>query len=452
MTQQNTPVPVPNKEGLQHLLVRLAKQSQQSDFQAQRQSALSLALEPYLDPLTAQYLSPLEEEIQLAEWYLVADYFPTDGHPSLIEQIRDTITEHVPEEERLWLDPVRHSYMDVLTILNADSSTTPNRLDLQSLGDQQQFQVTYPINPALQKNRVLLTRLIRGPSVTYLPGPPLILSEAMGNVLMTFAQALRRHIEFNTGNFALAEWPEFSKQYGYLLIWSLARLRGGTMTAADQQVTYWTESGQPFLYAIALYAHCEFRSLATGLNEWKQLRPHPHNHSIDPTNTKPSDLREWIELSPKSDRPSYAVARLTLTPTQLIVEADSAARLDDLKHQLAATFGFSLHFKGETLTPPSHSPPHVDLLATEYVAPPVTVSVKEETRLLSSFLEKVYLEWAEQPSPTLNNETPRHYGRDVQGKQAVAALIDQMETHDLGLRRTGKPAYDYQTLRSHIGI
>lgn len=452
MTKQNTPEPAHNEEGLQRLLLRLAKQSQQSDFQAQRQSALGLALEPYLDPLTTQYLFPLEEEILLADWYLFADYFPTDGHPSLVEQIRDTITDHVPEEERGWLDPVRHSYMDVLTILNADSATQPNRLDLQSLGDQQRFQVIHPVNPALRKNRVLLTRLIRGPSATYLPGPPLILSEAMGQALLAFTHDLRRKIEFGTGNFALAEWPEFTKQYGYLLIWSLARIRGGAMAVADAEITYWTEKGDPFFYAIALYEHSEFQTLATGLDESKQLLPQPHGQSRDTGKTKSSDIREWIEHSQKPDRPPYAVARLTLTPTQLIVEADSAGHLDDLKHQLAATFGFSLHFKGETLTPPPHSPPQVDLLAAEYVVPPVTVPVKEEDRLLGSFLENVYLEWAEQPCPTLNNESPRHYGRDDHGKKAVAALINQMETHDLGLRRTGKPAYDYNILRSHIGL
>ncbi|MGE0475048.1 MAG: hypothetical protein AB7P17_15545 [Nitrospirales bacterium] len=452
MTNENQPEPDHEEKGLQNLLIRLTRQSRQNDFQGQRQTALALALKPYLAPLTTQYLSPLEEEIQLAERYLVADYFPTDGHPSLVEQIRDTITDHIPEEKRLWLDPVRHSYMDVLTILSVDSSIHPNRLELQSLGNRRRFQVNHMVSPALRKNRVLLTRLIRGPAAAYLPGPPLILSKAVGDVLLTSTHNLRRNIEFDTGNFALAEWPEFAKQYGYLFIWSLAGIRGGAMVVADAEVTYRTEKGDPFLYALAMYEHSEFRRFTTGLDEWKQLLSCPHNQSIDSKSRLPSDIREWIEQTPKSDRSVYAVARVTLPPTQLTVEADSASRLDDLKHQLASTFGFSLHFKGETLTPPSHSPPHVDLLAEEYIAPPVTVRTAEEARLLSSFSEKVYLEWAEQPCPTLNNETPRHYARVGRQQKDVAALIDQMAKHDLGLRRMGKPAYDYNILRSHIGM
>ena len=50
-----------DQEGLQNLLVRLKAQSLQVDFQVQREMALSLVLQPYLDPLTSQYLAPLSE-------------------------------------------------------------------------------------------------------------------------------------------------------------------------------------------------------------------------------------------------------------------------------------------------------------------------------------------------------------------------------------------------------
>lgn len=440
------------EEGLHCLLRRLREQSLQVDFQNQRQMALGMALEPYLAPLTAQYLAPLEEEIELAEWYLFADYFPTDGHPSLVEQIRDNITDHVPEEERVWLDPVRHSYMDVLRITGTDSTTQPHRLDLQSMGDNQEFQVFHPISPEFQHGRVLLTRLIRGSSTTYLPGSPLVLSSAMGNTLLSFTHDLRRHLEFGTGNFALAEWPEFTKQYGYLLIWSLARLRGGAMAVADAQVTYWTEIGDPFFYAIAIYAHHAFRVLAAGLEEWKNWEPQDPGHEQASHPSGDSEIRRWVFKAPSAKPTSYALAKITLTPTQLIVEGDSASRLDSLKHQLAATFGFSLHFMGETVIPPPHSPPHVDLLADHYVAPPVTVSTAEEAKMLASFLETVYLEWAEQPCPALDNETPRHVARDPQKRPHIATLINQMEEQDLGLQRTGQRAYDYGILRSHVGL
>jgi hypothetical protein len=37
----------------------------------------------------------------------LADYFPDDGQLSLIEQVRETIDVHVPEDERAWLTPRR---------------------------------------------------------------------------------------------------------------------------------------------------------------------------------------------------------------------------------------------------------------------------------------------------------------------------------------------------------
>ena len=437
------------QEGIQNLLRRLRAQSLQLDFQFQREAAISLILQPYLDPLTAKYLAPLPEEIALAEWYLYADYFPTDGHHSLIEQVRDTITEHVPENERLWLDPVRHSYMDLLQVVGIEKDTDYQRLHLQSLGDQQTFVVPYMEQPPIQKDHMLLTRLIRGSSGSYLPGPPLVLSLAMGQTLLTFTHELRRDIEFGTGNFALAEWPEFTKQYGYLLIWSLARIRGGALVAADAQVTYWNEAGQPFFYAIALYEHHEFQKFAESFSEWKQL-------TIVPSPTTPEretgSMKIWVQHPQEEKSHSQIVARFVLTPTHLTIETSTANELDSLKHQLAATFGFSLHFKGETVIPPPHSLPEVNLLADTYVAPSVTVSVEEENKLLSTFLENVYLEWAEQASPVLKGKTPRQYCRDHHDTTKVAKLIDQMERNDLGIQRTGQQAYDYSILRAHVGL
>jgi hypothetical protein len=449
MTDQSASAVSGDQEGIRNLLFRLKAQSLLLDFQIQRETAMSLVLKPYLDPITAQYLAPLPEEIEIAEGYLYADYLPTDGHPSLVEQVRDTITEHVPEEERIWLDPVRHSYIDLLQVVELDQEKQPPHLLLQSLGDQQQFDVPYSEKIVVQKDHVLLTRLIRGSSGTYLPAPPLVLSSAMAQTLLAFTHDLRRGIEFGTGNFALAEWPEFTKQYGYLLIWSLARIRGGAMVAADAQVTYWDDTGEPFFYAIALYEHHEFQKFAEALTEWEQLSALPPPTSQD---GQTCSKKVWLQYAQDEQSASQLVARFTLTPTQLTVETDTASRLDSLKHQLASTFGFSLHFKGETLTPPPHWLLYVDLLADTYVAPPVTVSVKEENKLLSTFLEKVYLDWAEQPSPALKGKTPRQYCRENQDTTEVAELIDQMEQNDLGLQRTGQRAYDYNILRAHIGL
>ena len=449
MIGESGSAPSDDREGIRNLLVRFKTQSLELDFQFQREAAMTLALKPYLDFITAQYLAPLPEEIELAEWYLYADYFPTDGHLSLIEQVRDTITQHVPDEERVWLDPVRHSYMDLLQVVEIDQKADPLHVQLQSLGDHQVFDVTYMETSSIQKNHVLLTRLLRGHSGTYLPGPPLILSLAMGKALLAITNDLRGEIELSTGNFALAEWPEFTNKYGYLLIWGLARLRGGALLTADAQMTYANEKGEPFLYAIALYEHHEFQKLAAGLDEWEHLCPQLPQAASD---FEIHQKKVWVQQRPEGPSTSHPICRFTLTPTQLTIEAATADQLDSLKHQLAATFGFSLHFKGETLDPPTHSLPQIDLLADTYVAPSVTVSGKEEHNLLTTFSESVFLEWAEQPSPILGGKTPRQYCRENHDTKEVAKLIDQMEQNDLGLERTGQRAYDYSTLRAHVGL
>ena len=433
------------------LLARLESQSLKPDFRFQREMALSLALEPYLDPRQEQRLSPLPEEINLAQLYLYADYWP-DGHPTLVEQIRDLVSEHVPEEERVWLDAVRHSYMDLLEIIGMQSNGETGTFFLRSLGSDQEFQVkTTNISGPLKKGQVLLTRLIRQPHCASLPGTAVVVSKPIGQTIFTFTDDLRRGLEVESGEFSLADWPEFAKRYGYLMIWSLSKVRLGALAIADSRVEYLNADGDPYFYSIAVYEHHEFRFIAEGLDRVEALSPY---HTTDHKRAADSSIRLWIERGPRanSEISSPIVARVTLTPSQIFVETDSFERLDSLKHQLASNFGFSLHFKDETTTPPSHVPPEVDLLSDTYFAPPIVVSSDEEHSMLSSFLESVYLEWAEQPSPSLNGETPRHYCSKSGDKAKVAALIDQMERHDLAYRRTGKRGYDYTILRGHVGL
>jgi hypothetical protein len=78
---------------------------------AQRQFALRFALQPYREGGGGALLSPLPQETELANLLLYADFYPQDGQLTLIEQLRDVITENIPQEEREWLDPLKHSYL-----------------------------------------------------------------------------------------------------------------------------------------------------------------------------------------------------------------------------------------------------------------------------------------------------------------------------------------------------
>jgi hypothetical protein len=82
----------------------------------------------------------------------------------------------------------------------------------------------------------------------------------------------------------------------------------------------------------------------------------------------------------------------------------------------------------------------------------VVVTREAEQELLTSFLESVYLEWADRPSPSLNGQTPRHAVSTADGRAKVASLIEALEREDLAARRTGKPGYAYGLLRTQVGL
>ena len=147
---------------------------------------------------------------------------------------------------------------------------------------------------------------------------------------------------------------------------------------------------------------------------------------------------------------SAVVARLILTATQLWVECDSRERLDTVKHKLAATFGFSLHFRGETCTPPPRQLKESELAVKEPLT--LVISAEEGRALLNGFLETLYLGWAERACPSLGNHMPRHVATSVAGREQVADLIADMERHDPGVRRVGRASFDYNKLRAHVGL
>ncbi|HEX8751027.1 MAG TPA: hypothetical protein VF732_07925, partial [Nitrospira sp.] len=188
---------------------------------------------------------------------------------------------------------------------------------------------------------------------------------------------------------------------------------------------------------------------AKGFSAMKEFEPEQPLRPVEGTADKFPSARTWLQREASADVPKI-VARLTLTASQLVVECDSPERLDAIKHQLAATFGFSLHFRGETVTPPARQLSVADLMSSK----PLTVAVREEEDrvLLNQFLEKAYLEWSDQPHHLLSGQTPRHAAASPAMRDKVGALIDDMERHDPGVRRTGKSAYRYNILRAHVGL
>lgn len=434
----------PRPSSLDGVLSRLDNLSRKPEFMLQRELAHARALKPYLEGGAGRLVAPLEQEVELASLYLFCDYYPDDGQLTLIEQLRDVITEHIAEEERQWLDPLKHSYLD---ILKPTSPPTPGQdLVLQSLADG--TRLILPGGDFAEEfatDRPLLTRVIHDPSTqesdrAAWAGCGVAMTQADAEVLLHITSEWRREMEVTTGSFALGEWKEFTKQFGYMILWAFAQRRMAALVDAVVHIGYRNPNGQPYLYAVALYDHHEHRFFTDVLSEMNEF----HADTQSAPEDRPS-VRRWVQREE-----GKLVARLTLTAFQLFVECDSPQRLDHIKHRLAASLGFSLHFRGETLVPPARQLSVAELMSDE---PPTVVVTREEDRiLLNQFLEKAYLEWSDQPHLALTGRTPRYAAATATLRSKVGDLIDDMERHDPGRQRFGKPAFGYNRLRAHVGL
>ncbi|MBH0210433.1 MAG: hypothetical protein HP495_18280, partial [Nitrospira sp.] len=214
----------PRSPSLDGLLARLERLSSKPEFMLQRELAHARALKPYVEGGAGRLVAPLEQEIELelASLYLFCDYYPEDGQLTLIEQLRDVITEHIPEEERQWLDPLKHSYLDVLKLLSPP--VAGQDLLLQSLADG--TRVVLPggeFVKDLTVDRPLLTRVIHDPNSplnsdrAVWAGCGVTLPQADAKALLDLTSDWRREMEMSTGSFAVGEWREFTKRFGYMV-------------------------------------------------------------------------------------------------------------------------------------------------------------------------------------------------------------------------------------------
>lgn len=441
--------------GLAALLLRFEDLAMSPQFRVQRQIALMRFLQPYASPGLAEVLAPLPEELRLADLYIYADHFPEDGQPTLVEQVRDTISAHVSTEEREWLDPVRHSYMDLLEIRAREANGPTPTLLLTSLGDGRDFCVPAGMwSQGRVVGQILLTRLIRRGTEAVVPNVAVAMSGKVGRAVFESTNQTRRQMEASQGTFALGEWTEFAKQYGYVLAWKVAEARMKLLLLADVQTRFCRADGQPLLYAVALYEHREPRLLAEGLARLEGWQEEPLESAIDAPGRpkRTSWVRKGRFPSPSGGEAPMALARIVLTPTQLLVECEQEEMLNAVKHQLASTFGFSIHFRGETTEVPQHEYPEVDLLQEEIGSRVVPIPPDEEFRLLRGLLESVYLDWADRPHTALGGDSPRHMARQPDERAKVDALIAELEQEDVALRRTGQRGYDYGRLRARVGL
>ena len=453
-SEQAAGIWAPPPPSLEAVLARIESLSFRPGFALQRERALARALRPYLESGAGRIVAPLPQETELAGLFLLCDFYPEDGQLTLIEQLRDVITEHIPNEERVWLDPLKHSSMDLLEL------TAPPKpgeaLTLRSVGDGTTCVLpTGDFAKDLSAGHVLLTRVIRAPGddesgKVVWGGCGLVLSPADAKSVLTTTAEWRREMEIGSGSFTLGEWKEFTKRFGYMLLWAFAQLRVDALMDAVGHIRYRGSDGQPYLYAVALYDHHEHSLFVDRLSEMQELeleKPADEAAGERAASGFPA-AHVWVQRAEEKGAAAI-VARLTLTSSQLIVECESLEQLDRIKHRLAASLGFSLHFRGETLAPPVRQLSVNDLMSDESLR--LVVTQEEDRALLNRFLEKAYLEWSDQPHLALGGQTPRHAAA-ASMRSHVGALIDEMARHDPGLSRTGRTAFDYNRLRAHVGL
>ncbi len=439
----------PLPPGLDGLMARLEALSLGPMFAAERDRALRQALRPYFEFGGNAPLPPFAQEADLATLTIYADYYPQDGQLTLIEQLRDVVTEHIPEEERAWMDPLKHSYMDLVEILPGSEAT--EKWACRSLGNGRLYQVQGgDFSRGFQTGQVLLTRFVQQPgdpetNEVVLGGSALLLSPEESRTLYDAVCALRRQREINAGSFELGDWHEFAKRFGHELLWVYSQMRLRALFKVVAGIQYCHPDGQPYLYSFALYEHREFKFLRETLAGMNGLETDPET-----VGASEGPRARWVQYGSAEVAKPGIVTRLTLTPTQLLVETDSRERLDTLKHQLASALGFSLHFRGEATIPPPHLLSEEELDAEQPVR--AVVTPEQDATLLQAFLESAYLDWTDREAPTLGGKTPRHAATTPVGREQVARLLNDMERNDPGWSRIGRSAFDYNVLRGHVGI
>lgn len=441
----------PLPPGLDGLVARLEALSLGPMFAAERDRALRQALRPYFEFAGNAPLPPFAQEADLATLTIYADYYPQDGQLTLVEQLRDVVTEHIPDEERAWMDPLKHSYMDLVEILPGSEAT--EKWACRSLGNGRLYQVQGgDFIQGLRSGQVLLTRFVQQPgdpetNEVVLGGSALLLSPEEGKTLYDAVCALRRQREVNAGSFELGDWHEFAKRFGHELLWVYSQMRLRALYKVVAGIQYCHPDGQSYLYSFALYEHRDFKFLHETLAGLNGLDPDPA--TARSSGGSVTSMR-WVQNGLAEAGKPAVVTRLTLTPTQLWVETDSRERLDTLKHQLASALGFSLHFRGEATVPPPHLLSEEELDAEQPVR--AVVTPEQEATLLQAFLERAYLDWSDREAPVLGGKTPRHAATTPAGREQVARLLNDMERNDPGWPRIGRPAFDYNVLRGHVGI
>ena len=113
-----------------------------------------------------------------------------------------------------------------------------------------------------------------------------------------------------------------------MLLWAFVQLRTDALVDAVVHIRYRCPDGRPYLYAVALYNHHEYRFFSDGLSEMSELKPEMTVHQEGRQGAAKDfpPARTWVQRDGSSGTDSI-VAKVTLTSSQLLVIATAQSDL-----------------------------------------------------------------------------------------------------------------------------
>ncbi len=143
------------------------------------------------------------------------------------------------------------------------------------------------------------------------------------------------------------------------------------------------------------------------------------------------------------------VGRAEVSVGKLRLETNSVARADSLRERLETACGDLIRHRAR-----EHSDPTFRLQQgderTDRGQTPVEIPPADANRLLREFKEKRYADWADQPIPALQGQTPRQAVQKKAGRDQVDLLLKDCENREA--RMPEEQRFDFSRLRRELGI
>ena len=148
------------------------------------------------------------------------------------------------------------------------------------------------------------------------------------------------------------------------------------------------------------------------------------------------------------DRESTITGTARLSGNTLRLKTNSVRRADSMRKLLETLLGSLVRHRAREHSDPLAPPPR-EAGAAETPSPPLPSS-DEMDRIILEMKAKHYADWADQPLPALDGETPRAAARTKPGREQVDLLLKENE--NLEARLPEGQRFDFSRIRRELGL